>query len=320
MTTLDELKRTMKEKLPELDVIIAWGQGFDPLHATPLFIRDADQVEQAVWNPLCVHNLATYLPWLKDKRVGVLVKGCDSRSVVQLLQEGLIDRDRLTVFGLPCSGVLDLSKVAERMPDDLGLVREVDLQQDQVKITTAKRTHTLEKRDLLPTKCLVCQYPNPVIADHVFGEERHPADPEQGRYFDLEEMEERSLQERMEYWKQELDRCIRCYACRNACPLCVCQDHCIAQTRDPNWLRQEDTVREKLMFQMIHAMHLAGRCTECGECERACPMGIPVFTFKRQLNRELQELFGYQAGTDPTAVPPLMTFRVDEENIKDRGW
>ena len=65
---------------------------------------------------------------------------------------------------------------------------------------------------------------------------------------------------------------MRCYACRNACPLCVCQERCIAETLDPKWLTQRMGIPEKFLFHFVHAMHLAGRCTECGECEHVTTM------------------------------------------------
>lgn len=79
-----------------------------------------------------------------------------------------------------------------------------------------------------------------------------------------------SLEDRMGFWRGHIDRCIRCYACRNACPMCVCRDNCVADSREPHWLTQEDSPTQKMFFQLIHAMHLAGRCTGCGECNRAC--------------------------------------------------
>jgi Na+-translocating ferredoxin:NAD+ oxidoreductase RnfC subunit len=72
------------------------------------------------------------------------------------------------------------------------------------------------------------------------------------------------------------------------------------------------------MFQAIHALHTAGRCTECGECERACPMGIPVLAMKQALNRRIKHLFDYQAGMDAESTPPLFMFRQQEEHIKER--
>jgi ferredoxin len=74
------------------------------------------------------------------------------------------------------------------------------------------------------------------------------------------------------------------------------------------------------MFQIIHAVHLAGRCTGCGECQRACPAGIPVLLLKRTLSRGVTELFDYDAGMDQDATPPLLTFQVEEAKIKEREW
>ena len=64
-------------------------------------------------------------------------------------------------------------------------------------------------------------------------------------------------------------------------------------------MSQKATTAEKMMFHLIHALHLAGRCTECGECERACPMDIPLGMLKKKINMEMLELFGYTAGIDP---------------------
>lgn len=315
---VEELKQRIKQDLPELDIVIGWTQGYDALHVTPYFMQSPEDVDSLVYNPLCVHNLATYLPQLKGKKVGLLVKGCDSRSVVELIQEKLIERENLTIYGIPCTGIVDLSKLQARVPD-WARVSHVDCNDSQIEISTRENSYSLQMRELLPRKCQVCNYPNPVEKDYLFGQEVDVA-AEQDSYFDLEELFSKTLQERMQYWQGQMERCLRCYACRNACPMCVCKDHCIAETRDPHWMTQETNVKQKLMFQLIHAMHLAGRCTECGECERACPMDIPVLTFKRQLNKEIKDLFEYEAGVDMHALPPILTYQVEEKNIKEKEW
>jgi len=91
-------------------------------------------------------------------------------------------------------------------------------------------------------------------------------------------------------------------------------------SRDPHWLSQENATAENWMFQMIHVMHLTGRCVECGECERACPMDIPLMLLRRQMNKGVREVFGYEAGLDPQGKPPLLTFNVEEDNIPEREW
>lgn len=316
-SALATLKETLKANLANLDLIIGWQKGYDALHNTPLFMRSAEDVDRLEWGPLNVHNPATYLPSLKGKKVGVVVKGCDSRSVVELLQENLIDREKLMVFSMPCTGVANLSKVGkilEATGASLDRVQSVAFSGGNLTVTADGSEHSISMADAAADKCLSCRYPNAVIADHFIGERIAPAS------FEHRVEGTANLSEKMAFWRYHMERCIRCYACRNACPLCVCRDHCVAQSRDPHWLSQEDTVTEKLMFQVTHAVHLAGRCTECGECQRACPMGIPILELKRQMNEIVRELFEYQAGTDPEAVPPLLSFQVEEKNINERGW
>lgn len=317
VSQLDQLKVKVREALPDLDRVIGWGQGYDSIHGTPLFVKNKRDLERLIWNPLCVHNLTTYLTGLKGK-TGVVVKGCDSRSIVELLQEKLLERERLVIFGIPCSGVVDLTKIQRAI--DINSVDSVSFSESEIKIVADGKESNLDIKEVSANKCLICQYPNPLVYDHLIGELREPEAPPEGLYADLDQFEAKALLERFDYWKEQMDRCIRCYACRNACPMCVCRDHCIAETRNPHWLTQETNIREKWMFQMVHALHLAGRCTECGECERACPMDIPVLHFKRKFNKEIKELFGYEAGVDPEATPPLYTFQVEEANINERGW
>ncbi len=322
MSQLDDLKERIKAELPGLECVIGWQQGYDPLHNTPLFIRSAEDVDRLVWGPLNVHNLANYLAPMRGRKVGVVVKGCDSRSVVELLQEKLVDRNNLVVFGMPCSGVVDPAKVGhilEEAGSGPGRIESIATEANAFIVTADGKTHAMAMADVVADKCMICRFPNAVLADFFVGDPLPPAVQSEAPVPDLTALDAMNLLERMSFWRFHMERCIRCHACRNACPLCVCRDQCIAQSRDPHWLSQEDTVTEKLMFQVVHAVHLAGRCTECGECQRACPMGIPVLALKHHMNRVIRELFDYQAGTDLQAVPPLLCFQVDEKNITEGG-
>ncbi|MCK9294686.1 MAG: 4Fe-4S dicluster domain-containing protein [Desulfobulbaceae bacterium] len=314
-----ELKDSIRKALPDLDVVIAWSGGFDPLHATPHFIRREEDIDKLEIGPFSVHNLATYLPGLRGKKVGIVVKGCDSRSVIELLQENLINRDDVTIFGFPCTGVVDQSKIRKAL-GHTGKVDFCQITSQTVVVGAGGEEHKLRLSKVLADKCFTCQYPNALISDHFVGEKINPSAQSEAGYDDLEAFENMPLAERFAFWQKEMDRCIRCYACRNACPMCVCRDHCLAESRDPHWLSQEDNVRDKWMFQLIHAYHLAGRCTECGECQRACPMDIPLLLLKKKMNKEIKELFQYEAGVDPEATPPLLSFKMEEENIKEREW
>jgi len=311
----EELKKKVAEVLPSVDVVIAYGQGFDAAHGEPCFVTKEEGIDSLILNPLCEHNLASYLPGQKKKKTGVVVKGCDSRTIVQLLEEGLIERENIVIIGVPCRGVASAKKLSKALNHQP--VEDLRFEGDLIVAKTLEGEKRISLADVFPDKCRTCQYPTPLVYDVLVGEPIESDKDPDSVYGDVRELMGKSLEERKAYWEKEIGRCTRCYACRNACPLCVCQDSCIAETRDPHWMSQRSSLSEKMMFHLIHAIHLAGRCTECGECERACPMDIPLGKLKKKINMDMLELFGYQPGVNREDKPPLYTFKVEEERIEE---
>lgn len=270
MTELkDQIKAALEAK--EVEFVMGWQKGFDGLHATPLYMRKPEDVEKLIWGPLNVHSLATYLPLFKGKKVGIVVKGCDSRGVVELLQENLINREDVVVFGMGCNGTIDINRVLAKIGDvtevesvtGSGATLKVRADGKDYEFAMAgrgagqmPRLHRAQRRHPRSLRGLAHEHPGRRAARHA-------------RHHDLP----RRPEPRGPAWASggaTSTRCIRCYACRNACPMCVCRDNCVADSREPHWLTQEDSPTQKMFFQLIHAMHLAGRCTGCGECNRAC--------------------------------------------------
>ncbi len=326
--SLAELKQAIKDALaasPEagaeghkLEGVLGWKRGFDAVHAEPVFMQTPEEVDELIWGPFNVHNLANFLPQYKGRKIGVVVKGCDSKGVIELLAEDLIKREDVVIFGMGCNGTVSEARIRAKLPEN-AVIEAVRGQGATLVVTASGQDYEMPMADIAQDKCRQCNKPNALISDVFAGRPvAEPPAPTDGRSGALRFLDGLSLEERMSFWKGQMERCIRCYACRSACPMCVCRDHCVSDSRDPEWLTQDDDVLQKMFFQLIHAQHLAGRCTGCGECQRACPMGIPVFALKQQFGRMIKNVFGYAAGMDPTATPPLLTYQVEEPNIKER--
>jgi len=236
----------------------------------PCFIDDLNEVERLVWNNQCIHNLTKYLPDFEG-RVGIIIKGCDSLSLVELIKHNQVSRDRVFIIGILCSGMLN------------------------------------EKQEKYE-KCKNCSHPSPVIYDVLLGEKPVPREED---YSDVIELESLPHDERFSFWERMFSKCIKCFACRNICPVCFCKE-CLIDRREPKWSSKFVSRSEILTYHMTRAFHVADMCTACGECERACPMKIPLLKLYKKLRKDVKELFGYEAGLDLEETPPLISFKEDD--------
>lgn len=111
-----------------------------------------------------------------------------------------------------------------------------------------------------------------------------------------------SSDERWTFWQRQFAKCIKCYGCRNICPVCFC-DACALE--DPLWVEPGLLVPDFPMYHLIKAMHMTTRCVACRQCETACPADIPLTVLYDLIRRDVAELIGYIPGAKFTSEPPL---------------
>lgn len=298
-------RKLLKDKT--VDVFIGYRKGTVPMMNEPVVIRDPDKADMLYWDSFCGLNLCNYLTKRKD-RVGIVATGCNSRNMVTHIIENQIRREQLYIVGIPCTGMID-HRAVERA---VGHREIVGVKEDGDGFTCWGRDfeETLEKKDFLQMNCRTCRHRNPVITDEMIAEPvREQADVE--AYKDVEKIEEMTSENKWGFFSRMIEGCIRCYACRNACPLCYCPT-CFVDESRPQWVGKSIDPTDTMTFHILRAYHCAGRCTDCGACERACPAGISMRQFTKKLNKDAEALFSWEAGLSPDQRPPLDVYRPDD--------
>jgi len=286
----EDLRSKVKEilKNKQADLIIGYKRASDGVSAMPCIIDVGEEADKLIWDAYCVYNLSNYLKEFPGKRKGIIAKACDVKSITVLLQENQLRREDLFIIGVECSGVIDEKKLrsADKQAQEIGFAE----------------------------KCKACKSPVPAFCDCLIKEEgkgEKVSGVEQDEYEPIRKLEAKSLDERLKIWQEEFSRCIRCYACRQVCPMCYCPK-CVAEQAEPSWFLKAVGQKGNFSWNIIRAMHLAGRCIDCGECERACPVGIPLRAINKKIEKDIKELFNYEAGSNAQQKPLLSCFNKDD--------
>ena len=306
----------------EVSRVLGWRKGEHVYDPEPAFFETAEALDEFVYNGFCGANLSKYMieaSALEGKTL-VFLKPCDTYSFNQLCKEHRVNREKAYIIGVGCKGKLSMGKI-----DAAGIldIEGADYP-DAAEMLTVKTLYgdkTVAYRDALLERCHVCKGKEHMVYDELLGESADTLDAD--RFAEVAKIEAMSPEEKFAYFQSELSKCIRCNACRNVCPACSCRKCVFDSTKFDSAQKANTTSFEEKMFHIIRAFHVAGRCTDCGECSRVCPQGIPLHLFNRKFIKDINALYGeYQAGADTDSKGPLTSFTTDDAEpsiVAERG-
>lgn len=296
------------------DRLLGWKRGEFDWDVTPALFT-AENLDEFVFNGFCGANFSKYLiaeTRKSDNKVLVFLKPCDTYSFNQLLTEHRFDREKVYVVGIPCDGMLDINKIRAKA-ENVSSVEDGET----VKIETLWDGETTAPRaELLAERCVNCKSKKHTAYDELIGEDGEVLDSK--RFDEVEALEKLTPDERFAFWQNELSRCIRCNACRDVCPACTCEKCVFDNPKSGLENKAAANEFEEKLFHIIRAFHVAGRCTDCGECSRVCPQHIPLHLLNRKFIKDIDEFYGeYQAGAEVGSRAPLVNYTTGDLEPSD---
>ena len=296
----------------EVSRVLGWKKGENTFDVEVAFFENVEALDEFVYNGFCGANLSKYMieASKKEGKTLVFLKPCDSYSYNQLLREHRVDREKAYIIGVGCKGKLSFSQIPFEGVLSVSGADYPDAA-EELTVQTLYGTETIPYKKAMLERCHVCKGKEHVVYDELLGESCDTVDAD--RFAEVAKIEAMSPEEKFAYFQAELSKCIRCNACRNVSPACSCRKSGFDSTAFDSAQKSNTTSFEEKMFHIIRAFHVAGRCTDCGECSRVCPQGIPLHLFNRKFIKDINALYGeYQAGSDLESKAPLTSFRMDD--------
>ncbi len=291
--------------------VIGWKRGEFVYDITPAVFETAEELDaDFVYDDFTAANVSKYLvkETKKEGKILAFLKPCDTYSFNQLIKEHRVVRENVYIIGIPGGPKLDAERIKAK-----GITGILGAKNDNgtLVIDTVYGEEKMPYYEALSVKCQNCKSKKHVVYDELIGDDGDVLDS--NRFDMVEKLENMTAQERYDFWREQLSKCIRCNACRNVCPACTCEK-CVFDNPDSGVENKApvDSFEEN-MFHIIRAFHVAGRCTDCGECSRVCPQNIPIHLLNRKFIKDINSLYGeYQAGEDTTSRAPLNDYRQDD--------
>lgn len=299
----------------EVARVIGWKKGDFFYDNSPASFESVDELKDFTYDYFCGANLSKYLIQAskKEGKTAVFLKPCDTYSFNQLVKEHRIKRENIYVIAIECLAKLDIEKIKAQVD---GIVTGVEVVDKDVKVTTTSGEKTLYKPDVVLVKCATCEKTHQVKDEEIILHERPARDV--NRFEEVEKLEAMTADERFAFWKAQLQKCIRCNACRNVCPACSCIKCVFDNPASGIAAKANDSEFEEKLFHVIRAFHVAGRCTDCGECSRVCPQNIPLHLLNRKFIKDIDGLYGeYQAGETDEGKTPLTSYTEGDAEPND---
>ena len=224
---IEQLRQKAGELLEkkEVSLIIGYGQGSSARDTFPVFISRPEDAERLIFTPFCTNNLALY---------------CVKKEVASRGKIGLVARPE------EIRSISVLVQEEQLAPHDVALIgvycEEAGNENAECGLLSGSSLKALEKE-------IASRFKGRDLSDETIAKVR--------------ELEALSPKERWVFWEKEFSRCIKCYACRQACPLCYCTQ-CIVEKNQLQWIPTSPHSYGNYSWNMIRAFPLAGRCISCG--------------------------------------------------------
>ncbi|MBP5307645.1 MAG: 4Fe-4S dicluster domain-containing protein [Clostridia bacterium] len=301
--------------------VIGWKKGEFGYDETPAVFTTAAGIEDFRYDVFSAPNLSKYLidESKKEGKILAFLKPCDTYSFNQLIKEHRVNRDNVYIIGIECGGMADINTIRNR--GAAGVTDVADNGQTVIAHTLYGDV-TFDKNEVLLEKCQACKGKKHVIFDELIVVNPQDDEPK-NRFAGVEAIENMTPEERFAFWREQLSKCIRCNACRNVCPACSCLQCVFDNPRSGVASKASPDTFEEQLYHIIRAFHVAGRCTDCGECSRVCPQDIPLHLLNRKFIKDMNAFYGeYKAGEDSETRPPLVNFSKDDAEpsvISDKG-
>jgi formate dehydrogenase subunit beta len=324
-----QLQEFLKKVIKKGDLLISYKDSGIPGQMTPTFARSIEKLPTISYNPFCVNNLSVYLAELNmlelldansSGKVFITVKPCDVYSVLQMISDAQIQREKVVIIVMECDGVISVKELKEFLKDDFS---GIEIKGDTLIVQTIQKgSITLKKQDFHASKCKEgskCVLPD--TNDYFFiGTEKKLAKETSKNKLSKDStlvQDALSKNELKKLVESELGKCIRCNACRNICPACFCSDQCIMDKPKliAPFIDKEVTTKNNILYHLIRFYHVAPNCTACGECERVCPQTIKLSIFYKNLHAFTEKELGYIPGKSDLERQKLLNYRFGEDLV-----